>query len=256
MSEENENTNENWLPEDLKELPSLQKFKDPGSMAKSYVEMQTLLGSKTSYPGEGATDEDWDNFYKPLVPEAYDLKFDDLKSVGSQEIINEGFVDNAKKLGLTNRQAQGLLDVFRSTLESKENEVLGAKEALSKEQQESLDKRFGKEIDVVKEEVDDYIKRAYGKEVLEFFQDNLYGNADALDALFKKAKATAQDSGLPSNSSGANSDAKDQLEAEFAAFLNNTHSKFKGALRDHRDSSHESAKNRFAEVQRLLSIYN
>jgi hypothetical protein len=255
MSEEKTN-NKDWVPEDLRDNPTLQKFTEPGALAKSYVEMSALLGSKTSYPKADAGDEDWDKFYKPLVPEQYELKFEDLKSIGSKDIVNDGFIENAKKLGLTNRQAQGLLDTFRSTLESKETEVLGAREAATKAQVAALDAKFGDNLEKVHGIVDEYVSRNYGKEVLELFKNSVYNDASALDSLFKKAKATAQDSGLPDNASGGRGEARTQLQGEFESFLHGTHSKYKGALLNNRDAAHIEAQKRFAELQRALQLYD
>lgn len=254
MSEEK---NMDWISDEgLRNNPTLQKFGDATSLAKSYIEMQTLLGGKTSYPKEGATDEDWQKFYEPLVPKEYNLKFDDLKSINSKEIVNDNFIEKAKSLGLTNKQAQGVLDAFRGTLEGKEKEVLGAKEVLTKEQEEALATKFGDKLNQVTEIVDDYVKRNYGKEVVEFFKDNIYGNAEALDALFKKAKATAPDSGMPDGAKSGFGEAKGQLEAEFKSFLNNSHPTYKGALNDNRNPQHVQAQERFAEIQHTLHLYD
>jgi len=256
MSEtEQQVTSKDWIPEDLRDNPTVQKFTDPGSLAKSYIEMQALLGSKTSYPKSDAPDEAWQEFYKPLVPDEYDLKFDDLKSIGAKDLVNDQFVENAKRLGLTNRQAQGLLDTFRSTLEAKETEVLGAREAATKEQVQALEGKFGDNLDKVTEMVDEYVKRNYGKEVAEFFKDTVYNNAEALDSLFKKAKATAPDTGLPDSAKSSGGDAKSQLSSEFESFLRGTHSKYKGALMDNRNPGHIEAQKRFAEIQRALQLY-
>lgn len=244
-----------WLSGDLATIPTLQKFKNPQDLAKSYVEMQTLLGSKTSYPGEGASDEDWEKFYAPLTPQEYDLKFDDLKSVGGKEVLTDDLKQTAKKLGLTNKQAQGLLDKFRGVLETKETEVLGYKEKITNEQKAALDSKFGSSLGEVQEQVDDYVKQTYGKEVLDFFKESLYNNADVLSVLFDKAKANAQDRGLSSESRSPMSDKKEQFESEFKSFLSGSHSKFGTALLNETDAKHGEAQKRFAEIQRALQLY-
>lgn len=55
------------LDPDLKEHPSITKFKDPGSLAKSYVELQKLIGKeKIVVPTEKSTKEEWDAFYSKV----------------------------------------------------------------------------------------------------------------------------------------------------------------------------------------------
>ena len=252
---DNTEVKDSWLSEDLAAIPSLQKFKNPQDLAKSYVEMQTLLGGKTSYPGEGATDEDWEKFYAPLTPKEYDLKFDDLKSVAASEVLTDDLKETAKKLGLTNKQAQGFLDKFRGVLESKETEVLSYKEQLTNEQQSALDTKFGSNLEQVRGQVDDYIEHTYGKDVLKVFQDSLYGNADALGVLFEKAKVNAQDKGLSSDSRSPMGDKREQFEAEFQAFMTGSHGKYGAALLNDTDPKHTEAQKRFSEIQTALHLY-
>ena len=61
---------ENWkdgLPEGIRGEKSLDSIKTIGALAQSYVHAQKSLGSnKVTIPGEHATAEDWDTFYKAL----------------------------------------------------------------------------------------------------------------------------------------------------------------------------------------------
>ena len=254
MSDEKNNEG-SWLSEELATIPSLQKFKSPQDLAKSYVEMQTLLGGKTSYPGEGASDEDWEKFYAPITPSEYDLKFEDLKSVEAKEILTDDLKSAAKKLGLTNKQAQGLLDKFRGVLEAKETEVLGYKETLTKEQENALTAKFGKDLAAVQDQVDDYIADNYGKDMVEVFKQSLYKNPEALAKLFDRAKETAQDKGLPSDSRSPRADKKEQLESEVRAFITGTHSKFGKAALEDSNPAHSAAVARLGEIQNTLRLY-
>lgn len=69
--------NQMWyssLPDELKSDPNIIKFKDPASLAKSYIHLQRNLGAdKIALPGENATDDDWKQVYRKLgVPESLD----------------------------------------------------------------------------------------------------------------------------------------------------------------------------------------
>lgn len=60
------------LPEDIRQNPSLTKFKTPVELAKSYIEAQGLLGSSVRAPGPEATPEARAEFRKKMqekVPE-------------------------------------------------------------------------------------------------------------------------------------------------------------------------------------------
>ena len=62
--------NENWrdcLPEDIRNEPSLNSIKHFGALAKSYVAAQKMVGAnKIALPGEHATPEELNTFYKAL----------------------------------------------------------------------------------------------------------------------------------------------------------------------------------------------
>jgi hypothetical protein len=63
------------LPEDLRANPSITKFKDMGSLAKSYVEAQGLLGSSIRPPGADATPEAKAEFRKKLMEKVPELVY-------------------------------------------------------------------------------------------------------------------------------------------------------------------------------------
>lgn len=60
----------NWyekLDPDLKNNPSIQKFKDPASLAKSYVELQKMVGKdKVVLPTSKSTPAEWEAFYEKI----------------------------------------------------------------------------------------------------------------------------------------------------------------------------------------------
>lgn len=55
------------LDEDLRNNPSIQKFKDPAGLAKSYVELQKMIGKdKVVIPTDKSTPAEWDAFYAKI----------------------------------------------------------------------------------------------------------------------------------------------------------------------------------------------
>lgn len=59
---------ENWkeaLPEEIRNEPCLNNMKNIGTLAKSYVSSQKMVGAnKIAVPGENASEEEWNAFYK------------------------------------------------------------------------------------------------------------------------------------------------------------------------------------------------
>lgn len=138
------------LAEDLRGEASLKDFKDASALAKSYVNAQRMLGNSVRIPGEDASDEaraefykkltdvpgvmqspDWENeesvnnFYDQLgrPKTASEYKYEAPEGVEIDADQSAHFNELAHKLGLTNKQAQALVE-FRS------QEVLAESEAL------------------------------------------------------------------------------------------------------------------------------
>ena len=111
---EQQNTDNEWLPEEYRTDKSFAKFKDINGLAKSYKEMQSMLGKKGSaIPTAESSAEDWGKFYKQLgVPEkAEDYKFETDKELNIPEnLIDENMTkiyrDVFKEANLTPQQAQ------------------------------------------------------------------------------------------------------------------------------------------------------
>ena len=155
------------LPEDIRNDPSLADIKDVGSMAKSYINGQKLIGkNRIALPGEGATDEEISSFHSQLGrPEKADgYQFGDRPTLPEGMEYDEGFETQFKdlsyKAGLTPTQAKAIYDGY--------HEYIGKKAELSGESDgqkaaewvTGLKKEFGKaydeRIDLAKRAVDSY----------------------------------------------------------------------------------------------------
>jgi len=137
---------ENWwerLPsEDLKAAPSLQNFKTMEGLAKSYLSAQRMLGNSPHaviVPDDNSTDEERAEFYekvgRPETPEGYEFKPPEgleEKGLNWNEEMAKGFANKAHELGLSKKQAEGLMDWHSAlTLESFQS----ADEQLAQERQ-------------------------------------------------------------------------------------------------------------------------
>jgi hypothetical protein len=122
------------LPEELRSDSSLQDFKDVGSLAKSYVNAQQMIGSSVRIPSQDASQEQRDEFYAKLsqidgvarIPEegnqeAIDAFYNKMGRPESADKYNLGleegqaneervaeFSELAHQIGLTNSQAKAL----------------------------------------------------------------------------------------------------------------------------------------------------
>ncbi|RKZ91789.1 MAG: hypothetical protein DRQ40_09440 [Gammaproteobacteria bacterium] len=127
------------LPEDMRTNPTLDKFKDPEGLAKSYIELERMQSRSLTIPGEHSTDDDWDKYYtkaqegghltvhpdhasdehkkafwKSLgVPESTDgySMVDDFEGLPDDTV--SGVRELAVKAGWTNKQFQKTLAALR-----------------------------------------------------------------------------------------------------------------------------------------------
>ena len=105
----------NWmssLPADLQKNDSLTKFSSVESLAKSYINAQGMIGAdKIVKPTNNFTDEDWSNFHsaagRPDEAKGYELNYE----TETPEVL-DNFKTSVHGLGLSNKQAQGILDYY------------------------------------------------------------------------------------------------------------------------------------------------
>jgi hypothetical protein len=112
-------TTSDWrsaLPEDLRDHQALQNITDVGTLAKTMIHAQSMVGAeKIAVPGRWATDEDWDQVYTKLgrPDDATGYEFDTGEVEMDQDFVGN-FREVAHKAGLSGRQAQTLADWYTS----------------------------------------------------------------------------------------------------------------------------------------------
>lgn len=102
--------------------PTIQRFKDPSSLAKSYLELNRTLGGDArsqlvKLPDGTADDAAWQDYYNRVRPEKpgnYEFKAELPEGMQVDGSLQEAFRDAAHKHGLTKRQAES---IFADVLE-------------------------------------------------------------------------------------------------------------------------------------------
>ena len=154
--EEQDNSNQvaDWregLDVSVKEHPSLKNFKNPGDLAKSWVEAQKLIGrDKIPVPGEKATKEDWDTVFdrlgRPKDKTGYqipDKKLPDGFPAPKAEFL-ENLKQKAHELGLLPGQLNGLYEWFMDSETNEFNQYSSERDKQRGEAENALRKRWGK----------------------------------------------------------------------------------------------------------------
>ena len=130
------------IPEDLREHPSLSPIKDVGNLARSFVNAQKLIGAdKIPFP-TNPTEEDLSNIYsrlgRPETPEGYEFATDG--NVITEDVAAK-YAGVAHKLGLSPKQAAGILDYYKGSVGQTTEEM----EQLAQEQAEQTTNELKRE---------------------------------------------------------------------------------------------------------------
>ena len=139
------------LPDDLRDHQSLQNISDVGTLAKTMIHAQSMVGAeKIPIPGKWATDEDWDQVYGKLgrPDDATGFQLDFGEAEINEEFVN-GFSDVAHKAGLSDRQAKALAGWYMEQMpEAIDPEVATQNVEASKlEAEADLRKEYGNAFD-------------------------------------------------------------------------------------------------------------
>ncbi|NDB42905.1 MAG: hypothetical protein EB035_08000, partial [Actinobacteria bacterium] len=139
------------ISEEYRKNPNIEKFTELDALAKSYINAVSMIGTdKIPLPGKSATDEQWNEVYnklgRPESPDKYTLELKTDVAPVDENII-KGFAQNAHKLGLNNKQAQGILEFYKSTLEGSAKEMAVNMEAAQAEAANTLRSEWGRAYD-------------------------------------------------------------------------------------------------------------
>jgi len=244
------------LPEDIRSEPSLQAIQDVGSLAKSYVNAQKLIGAKRLVaPSEGWGESQWNEFYdsigRPKTPDDYKLpevKFEEGLAIDDSR--KKEALSQLHKMGLTQRQAAGVLEYYFNsmnndykTVKSKQSEVMASGTAALK--QEWGDK-FDANLDIARST----IKKFGGDEISTWLDKTGLGNDPTAIKLFHKVglefmedarrEGGAGGSGLPLGDQARATQEIEQLKLDLA---------FQRSLGDSRDPGHRAA------IDRWMSLF-
>tara|TARA_Y100001954_G_C15769487_1_gene583604 strand:- start:241 stop:1080 length:840 start_codon:yes stop_codon:yes gene_type:complete len=109
------------IPEDIRGHKSLETIQDVGSLAKSYVNAQSMIGAdKIAIPGKSSTQDQWNEIYaklgRPEAADKYELANNLPEGQELDPLLMGGFTNTAHAAGLSTKQAQSLLDWYNGVL--------------------------------------------------------------------------------------------------------------------------------------------
>jgi hypothetical protein len=107
---------ENWkdfLPDEIKNDPSIKSLKDVQALAKSYIHGQKLVGKdKIIIPDQNTSDEEWSKIYNKLGMPEDQTKYEFKVPEGADAEFVKSFKEFGHKNGILPKQAEKLFGWF------------------------------------------------------------------------------------------------------------------------------------------------
>ena len=147
-------TTSSWkdsISEQYRNDPNIEKFTEADALAKSYINAVKMIGQdKIAIPTNNSTEEAWNEVYdklgRPESAEKYSL---DAKSevVNLDEAAIKSFAEQSHKLGLNNKQAQGILEFYKNNMEGTAQQEKIDVETAHAQAEQQLRQEWGRDFD-------------------------------------------------------------------------------------------------------------
>jgi hypothetical protein len=136
------------ISEEFRNDPNISKFTEIDALAKSYINATRMIGQdKVAVPNENSTDDQWNEVYGKLGrPESADKYKLEVKSETAplDESAIKQFAENAHQLGLNNKQAQGILEFYKNSMEGSVQQARVDTETAQANAEAELRKEWGR----------------------------------------------------------------------------------------------------------------
>lgn len=159
------------ISEEFRNDPNISKFTEIDALAKSYINATRMIGQdKVAVPNENSTEDQWNEVYtklgRPESAEKYKLDFkSEVAPIDEAEV--KKFAETSHKLGLNNKQAQGILEYYKAIMESSDQQTKIDIETSRAESEQQLRQEWGKAFDNNVEKAKSLAKANLGVDVLE-----------------------------------------------------------------------------------------
>ena len=156
--------------------PNIEKFTEIDALAKSYINATRMIGQdKVVIPTNNSTEDQWNEVYdklgRPESAEKYSL---DAKSkvVSLDDNAVKQFAETSHKLGLNNKQAQGLLDFYKQNMEGTAQQAKVDTETAQAQAEQELRSEWGREFDSKVKQASSLAKANIKPEILDMTLSN------------------------------------------------------------------------------------
>ena len=164
------------ISEEFRKDPNIEKFTEIDALAKSYINATRMIGQdKVVIPTNNSTEDQWNEVYdklgRPESAEKYSL---DAKSkvVSLDENAVKQFAETSHKLGLNNKQAQGLLEFYKQNMEGTAQQAKIDTETAQAQAEQELRSEWGREFDTKVKQASSLAKANIKPEILDMTLSN------------------------------------------------------------------------------------
>ena len=139
------------ISEEFRNDPNISKFTEIDALAKSYINATRMIGQdKVAVPNENSTDDQWQEVYgklgRPESPDKYKLEVQSETAPLNDTAIKQ-FAENAHQLVLNNKQAQGILEFYKNSMEGSIQQARVDTETAQANAEQELRKEWGRSYD-------------------------------------------------------------------------------------------------------------
>jgi len=222
--------NKTWkeaISEEFRSDPNIEKFTEIDALAKSYINATKMIGQdKVAVPNKNSTEDQWNEVYDKLGrPESADKYSLNVKSdvVPIDEGSIKQFADNAHKLGLNQKQAEGILEFYKTSMEGTAQQSKVDTETAQAQSAQELRQEWGREFDTNVKRAGALAKANMNPEILDMELKNgmrVGDHPEIIKGFAKIAGMMSEDNMVTAESEQVNSN-KD-IESEISTITNNT----------------------------------
>ena len=175
--------------------PSLGKFKSPegtyehDKLAKSYLELESMVGKRVPVPTKESPDEEWDKFFDRIAPKdasEYQLELPGVDDVNAEELAE--WRREFHKAKLVPKQAQHIMNMLAKSVVADQTRTKQANQELERETANTLKEQWGPNYEGNKELVKASLRELGGDDLVATFAPLLNNNVAGAKFLYDVAK--------------------------------------------------------------------
>lgn len=183
--------------EDLRNDPTISKYKTPEEAAKGLVNQAKLIGKdKVVIPKEGDSDEIYESWKKangrPDSPDGYEINMPENISIGDE--MKASYFGKFHEIGLNNGQIQAIMDLRSEELSVIATQKQAVEDETFNQGVSALRKELGANYDDMLTKAHNVAKTFLGEEVVQLLTEkNIHNDPRVAKGLMNIAKAIGND---------------------------------------------------------------